>query len=202
MVGVRFSAPVRGSGGGVGTLRTSTGLRVLSPADLPRALALLAREPLINVFVEHRTRQTGLDRRTLGGEMWGYQRGDNLVAMCHSGANLVPVCATSQALASFAERAIAAGRICSSIVGPCEQVDELWDRLRPHWGPERLLRTRQPFLVADQRPTSSPIPASGWYASTSSTCSIRPAWRCSPRRSGSRPRSERADSSTAPGSGS
>ncbi len=142
----------------MGTLRTSTGLRVLSPADLPRALALLAREPLINVFVEHRTRQTGLDRRTLGGEMWGYERGDDLVAMCHAGANLVPVCATSQALASFAERAVAAGRICSSIVGPCEQVDELWDRLRPHWGPERLLRDRQPFLVTDRAPDVEPDP--------------------------------------------
>ena len=139
-------------------LRTRYGLRLLGPPDVPAALELLARDPVSNVFVEHRVRQTGLERRWLGGEVWGIGSGGRLTSLCHAGANLVPVAADGEALRAYAERALAMGRGCSSIVGPSGMVDELWRLLAPEWGPERLLRTAQPYLRIDSAPAVEPDP--------------------------------------------
>jgi uncharacterized protein len=133
-------------------LTTTPGLRVLGPADLPEVQALLARDPVTNVFVDYRVRMTGLDPRWLGGEMWGYVEDGELVSMCHAAANLVPVEATGAALDVFAARALARGRTCSSIVGPQDQVAGFWDSVRPWWGPARLVRDAQPFMTLDDAP--------------------------------------------------
>ena len=66
--------------------------------------------------------------------MWGYEQGGRLVSLCYGGANLVPVQATSPAIAAFADRALRQGRRCSSIVGTSASVSELWGFLRPYWG--------------------------------------------------------------------
>ena len=81
------------------------GIRVLGPADVPEALRCLEHDPVVNVFADYRTRLTRLDTRWLGGEVWGWYVDDELVSMCHVGANLVPVNATEEACAAFAERA-------------------------------------------------------------------------------------------------
>ena len=86
-------------------VRTSQSVRVLGPGDVAAALDLIAADPVVNVFADYRTRITQLDTRWLGGEMWGYVEGDELVSMCHVGANLVPVNATPAACAAFVERA-------------------------------------------------------------------------------------------------
>ena len=85
-------------------VRTSQSVRVLGPADVTAALAVVARDPVANVFADYRTRITQLDPRWLGGEMWGYHEGDELVSLCHVGANLVPVAAGPAACEAFAER--------------------------------------------------------------------------------------------------
>ena len=41
------------------------------PSDLDEVLALLARDPVVNVVADYRTRLTQLQPRWLGGEMWG-----------------------------------------------------------------------------------------------------------------------------------
>lgn len=139
-------------------LTTTPGLRLLGPADLPQVQALLKRDPVTNVFVDHRVRLTRLDPRWLGGEMWGYVEDGELVALCHAAANLVPACATRPALQAFAAQARAAGRSCSSILGPAADVDELWRRLEPAWGPARLINAAQPFLTIAKPPTVEPDP--------------------------------------------
>ncbi len=101
-------------------LRTQQGLRLLGPADLPEMLELTARDPVVNVFADYRARLTQLDPRWLGGEIWGYQVDGELVSACHSAANLVPVQATPEAVAAFAERAASQPRRCATIVGPTE----------------------------------------------------------------------------------
>ena len=75
-------------------LGTRRGLRVLGPTDLPEVQQLLARDPITNVFVDHRVRLTRLEPRWLGGEIWGYDEGRGLVSLCHVAANLSPVQAT------------------------------------------------------------------------------------------------------------
>ena len=127
-------------------LRTQSGLRLLGPSDLPAMLELTARDPVVDVFAEYRSRLTQLDPRWLGGEVWGYVEDGRLVSACHAAANLVPVQATPEALAAFAERAVAQRRRCATIVGPVQQVKPLWRHLAPHWGRPREIRWSQPHL--------------------------------------------------------
>ncbi|WP_338673255.1 GNAT family N-acetyltransferase [Streptomyces sp. SCSIO 30461] len=126
--------------------------RVLDPDDLGAALAVLESEPVHNAFVTSRVQIAGLDPWRLGGEMWGWYEDGRLRSLCYSGANLVPICATPEAVRAFADRARRAGRRCSSIVGPAEATAELWRLLEPSWGPAREVRSHQPLMVTEAMP--------------------------------------------------
>ncbi|MFB7866818.1 GNAT family N-acetyltransferase [Streptomyces sp. NPDC056069] len=128
---------------------TQSSTRVLEPADLGAALAVLDSAPVENAFVTARVQLAGLDPWRLGGEMWGWYTDGHLTSLCYSGANLVPICATPEAVRAFAERARRTGRRCSSIVGPAAPTAELWRLLEPSWGPARDVRAHQPLMVAD-----------------------------------------------------
>ncbi|MET9427676.1 MULTISPECIES: GNAT family N-acetyltransferase [unclassified Streptomyces] len=136
---------------------TQTTTRVLEPGDLGAALAILESDPVQNAFVAARVRAAGLDPWRLGGEMWGWYADGRLTSLCYSGANLVPICATSEAVRAFADRARRAGRRCSSIVGPAEPTARLWRLLEPSWGPARDVRAHQPLMVTD-RPSPDVAP--------------------------------------------
>ncbi|MFD7167767.1 GNAT family N-acetyltransferase [Streptomyces violascens] len=131
-------------------MQTTT--RVLEPGDLGAALAILESDPVANAFVTSRVQIAGLDPWRLGGEMWGWYADGHLRSLCYSGANLVPICATPEAVRSFADRARRTGRRCSSIVGPAEPTAQLWRLLEPHWGPARDVRPHQPLMVAEKMP--------------------------------------------------
>lgn len=139
-------------------LRTQHGLRVLGPPDLPAFLELAARNPVVNVFADYRARLTQLNPRWMGGEMWGYTEGGQLVSACHAGANLVPVEATPAALHAFAARGITQNRRCSTIVGPAAAVEGLWGELAWHWSTPRELRWEQPHLETSRPPAIEPDP--------------------------------------------
>ncbi|GAA2817333.1 GNAT family N-acetyltransferase [Streptomyces showdoensis] len=128
---------------------TQTSTRVLEPADLGAALAVLESAPVENAFVTARVQVAGLDPWRLGGEMWGWYADGRLRSLCYSGANLVPICATPEAVRAFADRARRVGRRCSSIVGPAGPTAQLWRLLEPGWGPARDVRAHQPLMVAD-----------------------------------------------------
>ncbi|MFI9588141.1 GNAT family N-acetyltransferase [Streptomyces sp. NPDC052236] len=131
---------------------TQTTTRVLEPRDLGAALAILESEPVVNAFVTARVQVAGLDPWRLGGEMWGWYADGRLRSLCYSGANLVPICATPEAVRAFADRARRAGRRCSSIVGPADAATQLWRLLEPAWGPARDVRLRQPLMIAERVP--------------------------------------------------
>ncbi len=139
-------------------LRTRQRVRVLGPADLNDVRRLLLRDPVTHVFVDHRVRITRMEPRWLGGEIWGYHEGDQLVSLCHAAANLAPVLGTPEALDAFAARALTQGRKCGSIMGPEDEVRHLWRLLGPDWGPARSIRPRQPFMVLDKQPEVEPSP--------------------------------------------
>ncbi|MFI6860920.1 GNAT family N-acetyltransferase [Streptomyces sp. NPDC050421] len=128
---------------------TQTTTRVLEPSDLGAALAVLESEPVTNAFVTSRVQIAGLDPWRLGGEMWGWYADGHLRSLCYSGANLVPICATPEAVRAFADRARRAGRRCSSIVGPAGPTAQLWRLLEPGWGPAREVRANQPVMVTE-----------------------------------------------------
>jgi predicted GNAT family acetyltransferase len=131
-------------------------VRVLGPADLPAALDVLATDPVTNVFVEYRTRLTQLDQRWLGGQMWGYEPEGRLEALCHVGANMVPVAGTPESCAAFARRAAEQRRLSSTIVGPRDAVELLWSDLAGRWGDPRELRWDQPHLEISTAPLVQP----------------------------------------------
>ncbi|MDT0378800.1 GNAT family N-acetyltransferase [Streptomyces sp. DSM 42041] len=131
---------------------TTTSIRVLEPDELDSALSVLHREPVNNAFVTARVQASGLDPWRLGGELWGWYRHGRLESLCYAGANLVPLCASPEAVRAFAERARRQGRRCSSIVGPAAPTAALWSRLQPHWGPAREVRPHQPLMVTETVP--------------------------------------------------
>jgi uncharacterized protein len=139
-------------------LRTQSGLRLLGPSDLPAMLELTARDPVVNVFVDYRSRLTQLNPRWIGGEVWGYVEDGRLVAACHAAANLVPVEATPKALTAFADRAAHQHRRCATIVGPAETVGPLWQRLERRWPRPREIRWAQPHLETASPPPIAPDP--------------------------------------------
>jgi uncharacterized protein len=126
--------------------------------DREEVLALCDRDPVANVFVTARIRNAGLDPRRLGAQVWGYFEAGRLISLCYSGANLVPVAATPDAIAVFADRARIHGRRCSSIVGEADVVSQLWDLLAPSWGRPREIRAAQPVLTISGPPLVTPDP--------------------------------------------
>src|SRR5918999_4573172 len=137
----------------------SASVRVLDDRYREEALSILDSDSIANVFVASRVHAVGLDQARLGAQMWGYLDDGRLRSLCYSGANLVPVSATSEAVRAFAERARAQGRRCSSIVGPIDAVTELWEMLEPYWGPPRAIRRVQPVMATSATPPVAPDPA-------------------------------------------
>jgi len=133
-------------------------VRLLDDRDRAAALEICGANPVANVFVESRVRALGADPVRLGAQLLGFEQGGRLVSLCYSGANLVPVQATSAAIAAFAERALRSGRRCSSLVGPSDAVSELWGYLRPYWGPARDVRPAQPLMAIDAPALVAPDP--------------------------------------------
>jgi len=136
----------------------SSAVRLLDERDRGAVLAICDRDPVTNVFVSSRVRALGLEPGRLGAQMWGHGPGGRLESLCYSGANLVPVAATPDAVVAFADRALRQGRRCSSVVGPASEVQALWALLRPRWGPARDVRPVQPVMVIDGPPLVPPDP--------------------------------------------
>src|ERR1700750_1879280 len=136
----------------------SASVRLLDERDRGGALAICDGDPGTNVFVSSRIRSLGLEPGRLGAQMWGQAPSGRLESLCYSGANLVPVAATPDAVAGFADRALRQGRRCSSVVGSASAVQSLWGLLRPHWGPAREIRAVQPVMVTPGPPLVPPDP--------------------------------------------
>jgi predicted GNAT family acetyltransferase len=136
----------------------SSPLRLLGDRDRDEVLAICDRDPVANVFVASRVLAGGLEQPRLGAQLWGYLADGRLESLCYAGANLVPVCATPDAIVAFAGRARMQGRRCSSLVGPAPAVSQLWDLLRPHWGRPRDIRAAQPVMAISGPPHVAPDP--------------------------------------------
>jgi len=140
---------------------TVAGGRTLDDADLPAAARLCARMPVESVLAANRIEavaRSGL--KSSGGQLWGFERGGELLAVCWAGANLVPVipAGTDGALDAFAGLARTQGRRCSSIVGESAAALGLWQRLADSWSRPREIRANQPSLVIDHEPLVDPDP--------------------------------------------
>jgi predicted GNAT family acetyltransferase len=131
------------------------GARLLGDRDTSAVRVTLDGDPVAACMVSARVEIAGLDPWRLGGEMWGWAGFNGL---CFSGANLVPLCGTREAMRAFADRALRRRRACSSVVGPADQVLDLWHELAPTWGPARDIRPDQPLMSLSERPWVRPDP--------------------------------------------
>ncbi|MFD2421361.1 GNAT family N-acetyltransferase [Amycolatopsis pigmentata] len=132
------------------------GARLLGDRDHSAVRAVLAADPVASCMVSARVEAAGLDPWRLGGELWAADlrgsRSGKLPGLCFSGPNLIPLRGNASALRSFADRALRRQRICSSLVGPAEQVLGLWNELAAEWGPAREVREDQPLMALDTQP--------------------------------------------------
>jgi hypothetical protein len=132
------------------------GARLLNDRDLFAVRSILDADPVASCMVSARVEVAGLEPWRLGGEMWGADarplRGGRLEGLCFAGPNLVPLYGNQSALRIFADRAARRGRMCSSLVGPAEQVLGLWQELATDWGPAREIRDDQPLMAMSTMP--------------------------------------------------
>lgn len=133
-------------------------VRSLTSHDLPAVRALLDQDPGVNVFLRHRIDSTGLRNSMMSAQVWGYFEGDELVAACHTGSNIVPAQATPSSVEAFAEHVLVDGIRPASIAGLQDVVLPLWERLAPFLGPARSVRPVQPFLSIDREPVVASDP--------------------------------------------
>lgn len=133
-------------------------VRPVTVRDTEAVAAILEADPVAHCFVASRVRVAGADPWRLGGDLLGYYDGAALRSLMFLGANLVPVATTPAARAAFADRLRPRGRRCSSIVGPAEEVMDLWRILEPSWGPARNVRSSQPLMLIDGDPLVEPDP--------------------------------------------
>jgi predicted GNAT family acetyltransferase len=137
-------------------LRTRNPVQALSPSDRDAALEVCAQNLPANVFVAARILEGVLSSQP--GTVLGHRADGALQALCYSSANLVPVEADETSITYFADRVRRWRRHCASILGPSDQVGELWRQLAPAWGPPRTVRANQPLMASTIRPSELGIP--------------------------------------------
>lgn len=133
-------------------LRTRSPVRPLSSTEVDEALALCERDIARNVFVAARIIE-GARTGSLGAVL-GYREGGTLNSVCWSSANVMPVATTAESRAAFAERIRRWRSRSASILGPRDEVVDLWEHLRPTWGPPRAIRSHQPLLTTRTPPSA------------------------------------------------
>jgi predicted GNAT family acetyltransferase len=138
-----------------------TRARVLLSSDLAALRSLVHADRVVNCVLDARLQLIGdLDPHRLGGHVWAIDdpaTGSLRAAVFHGG-NLIPVGTDTVALEAIAEQFARTARGCSSIVGTADAVNAMWPVLARCWGPARVVRPRQPLLVATTAGHVAPDP--------------------------------------------
>ncbi|MGA0067338.1 MAG: DUF4081 domain-containing protein, partial [Candidatus Nanopelagicales bacterium] len=133
-------------------------VRPLTAADLPDLRRLLDADPVAHCFAAARLDEIADRGHRLAADFWAVEREGPCVAALHVGANVIPIATDDGARRVLAERLRRTGRRGSSLVGPSDEVLDLWSRLDGAWGPAREVRPRQPVLVLDGSPAVAADP--------------------------------------------
>lgn len=146
-------------------LRTRPAVRPLTPADRDAALALCGRDPARHLFVAARIEESA--RTGSLSSVLGHRVDGELDSICWANANIVPVETDDSARAALAERMRRWRPSTASVLGPREEVLDLWDRLARHWGPPRAIRADQPLMTTRTKPSARGLEIDH---------RVRPAW--------------------------
>jgi predicted GNAT family acetyltransferase len=122
-------------------------IRALDAHSIDLVKNLIEQDPVRHCFLAARLEQTKQSRfRPSYPDLLGYFDDGNLKSVLMTGANIVPVNTSLIARQEFATVLNRSGRRSSSIVGPAEEVLDLWSRVSASWGPAREVRSNQPVL--------------------------------------------------------
>ncbi|MGO1590810.1 MAG: GNAT family N-acetyltransferase [Ancrocorticia sp.] len=137
--------------------RSTTALRRLYGSDKAKAIAFLNKDPVNSVLA-----RANIDRMGIGpsSALVHLQPGTrDINALAWDGGNLIPLGFDRDGLESLADTVLGHGKLAGSLVGPADQVLNLWDLLEYPWGPAREVRPRQYSMVIDHPPLLEPDPA-------------------------------------------
>jgi predicted GNAT family acetyltransferase len=122
-------------------------IRALDAHSIDLVKNLIEQDPVRHCFLAARLEQTKQSRfRPSYLDLLGYFDDSSLKSVLMTGANVVPVNTSLIARQEFATVLNRSGRRSSSIVGPAEEVLDLWSRVSASWGPAREVRGNQPVL--------------------------------------------------------
>jgi len=130
-------------------------IRALDVHSIDQINNLIEQDPVRHCFLAARLEQSRQSRfRPSYPDLLGYFDDGKLKSLLMTGANLVPVNTSLIARQEFAAALARSGRRSSSIVGPAEEVMDLWSRISDSWGPAREVRANQPVMAIRN---SSPV---------------------------------------------
>jgi predicted GNAT family acetyltransferase len=123
-------------------------IRALDVHSIDQVKTLIEQDPVRHCFLAARIEQTKQSRfRPSYPDLLGYFDDGKLKSLLMTGANIVPVNTSLIARQEFATALNRAGRRSSSIVGPAEEVLDLWNKVSDHWGYAREIRASQPVMA-------------------------------------------------------
>jgi predicted GNAT family acetyltransferase len=123
-------------------------IRALDAQSIELVKNLIEQDPVRHCFLAARLEQTKQSRfRPSYPDLLGYFDDGKLKSILMTGANIVPVNTSLIARQEFATVLGRSGRRSSSIVGPAEEVLDLWSKVSGSWGPAREVRGNQPVLT-------------------------------------------------------
>jgi hypothetical protein len=123
-------------------------IRSLDVHSIDQVKTLIEQDPVRHCFLASRLEQTKQSRfRPSYPDLLGYFDDGKLKSLLMTGANIVPVNTSLIARQEFATALNRSGRRSSSIVGPAEEVLDLWNKVSDNWGPAREVRASQPVMA-------------------------------------------------------
>jgi predicted GNAT family acetyltransferase len=123
-------------------------IRALDAQSIELVKNLIEQDPVRHCFLASRLEQTKQSRfRPSYPDLLGYFDDGKLKSILMTGANIVPVNTSLISRQEFATVLNRSGRRSSSIVGPAEEVLDLWSKVSGSWGPARDVRANQPVLT-------------------------------------------------------
>jgi uncharacterized protein len=109
-----------------------------------------------NVFVASRILEGVID--TQPQAVLAHRSGREVDALLWANANVVPVETTADIRHSFADRLRRNRRRCASLLGPRDQVEQMWTLIEPSWGRPREVRGSQPLCATSTPPSTLGVP--------------------------------------------
>jgi predicted GNAT family acetyltransferase len=123
-------------------------IRAIDAQSIEHLKELIKQDPVRHCFLAARLEQSKHSRfRPSYPDLLGYFDDGKLKSLLMTGANVVPVNTSLIARQEFAAVLNRIGRRSSSIVGPAEEVLDLWSKVSSSWGPARQVRANQPVLT-------------------------------------------------------